>query len=287
MKSHINILVDYKETPFEKEVAIRCPEEHIQNQMKHLTRGFKKTEDVKILEKGDVSVLSLESEIKKFNKPSVFITVGGGLFDKEFEEKLPGRTVGETFEVKVGDKPVKVTVKQASRTVYPEPTDEMAAAYAKEHDEYAGITTVEEYRRRIVDTYCEEQRREAVFRVMDAVLDYVLTHSDWEFDEEEIARLSSEEKEFLRNQLKKEENKDFDNLTGEELQRYFEVGSYEEMDQFIKNGAEQRIAMLLWKASIEGKDTKESSIEELEEALVSWDFLENFAEKSLNIKEEK
>lgn len=287
MKSFINVLADYRETPLEKDVTLCCPEEHILSQMKHLTRGFKKTQPADVLAKGDVAVLALESGLEKFNKPSVFVTVGGGLFDREFEEKLVGHSAGETFETTVGEQTVTVTVKQASRTVFPEPTDEMAAAYAAQHDEFAGITTVEEYRGRVVDSYLEDRHRQTLFGAMDETLGYVLTHSDWEFDEEEIAELISEEKGFINEQLKEENvGKELDGLTDEEIKRYLGAPSREELDKEIQNGAEQRIATALWMASVNGKDAKTASLNELEEE-TDWSFLENFVKENLNIKEER
>ena len=287
MKSSINVLADYRETPFEKEVVIRCPEEQIERELRHLTRGYKKTEQVTVIEKGDVTVLALESTVAKFNKPSVFVTVGGGLFDAELESALIGHSVGETFSTESGDAVVTVTVKQATRTVFPEPTDEMAAAYAENHDDYAGIKTVEDYRRRVVDDYIKEQRRNTIFGAMDEVLGYVLTHSDWEFDEDELAACVSEEKEFVKVQLKEEQGyeKELSELTDEEVKQFFGIPSREEMEHMMESGAEQRIAMALWFAAVDGRDSSAHTREELEEAS-SWEFLENFVKESINITEE-
>lgn len=288
MKSKINTLADYKETPFERNITIRCPEEHIKKELHHLSRGFKKTEPVTVIEKGDVTVLALVSQVEKFNKPAVFVTVGGGLFDAGLEAALIGHTVGETFDAKAGDADVTITVKQATRTVFPEPTDEMAAAYAESHDEYAGITTVEEYRRRVVDDYIREQRGNTIYGAMDEVLGYVLTHSDWEFDESELTECVNEEKEFVKMQLKEEQgcDRDPDSLTDEEVKQFFGIPSREEMETMLRNGAEQRIATVLWCAAVDGKDAASYTIAELEEAM-SWEFLETFVKESIDITEER
>lgn len=285
MKSYINTLADYREAPFEKEIVIGCPQKHIDAQMKHLTRAFKKTQSVETVESGDVTVLSLESEVEKFNKPTVFVTVGGGLFNAELEEKLIGHSVGEAFDITVNDKAVKVTVKQASRTVFPEPTDEMAAKYAEEHDDFAGITTVGAYREKIVKEYIEEQRQSCYYKAMDEVLNYVLTHSDWEFSDEEIEELVNEEKTFIAQQLKEEEgiDKDLSELSDEEISRIFGVPSLKELEQMISDGAEQRIAMALWASAVNGVDVKNASINEIDE---DWSFLENYVKENITITEE-
>ena len=284
MKSYINTLADYREAPFEKEIVISCPQKHIDAQMKHLTRAFKKTQSIQTVENGDVTVLSLESEIEKFNKPTVFVTVGGGLFNAEFEAKLVGHSVGETFEVLVDGKSVKVTVKQASRTVFPEATDEMAAKYAAEHEEFAGITTVKEYRERIVKEYIEEQRQSCYYKAMDDVLGYVLTHSDWEFSDEEIEALVNEEKTFIDGQLKDEgAGKTYAGLSDEEISQFFGAPSREELEKMIRDGAEQRIAVALWLGAMNGIDTKNADIDEIDG---DWSFLENFVKDNITITEE-
>lgn len=285
MKSYINILADYHKTPLEKDITIRCPEEHIQSQMRHLTRNHKKTEPVSVMQEGDVVVLALESENPKFNRPMIPINIGGGLFDAAFEAALIGHSTAEPFTVTVQSKTVKVTVKQATRTVFPEPTDEMAAAYAAEHDELKDISTVEEYRQRIVDDYMEEQHRQVFFKAMDDVLGYVLTHSDWMFDKEEITALIQEETGFINQQLREDHKEALDYLSDDELSRYFGVASRKEMDKIIENGAEQRIATALWNAAVNGMEAEKASLEELEND-ADWSFLENFVKENLTIKEE-
>lgn len=284
MKSYINTLADYREAPLEREVVISCPQKHIDAQMKHLTRAYKKTQSVETVENGDVTVLSLESEIEKFNKPTVFVTVGGGLFNVEFEAQLVGHSSGETFDVTVDGKAVKVTVKQASRTVFPEATDEMVAKYAAEHDDFAEISTVEEYRARIVKDYIEEKRQSCYYNAMDDVMNYVLTHSDWEFDDEEIEASVNEEKTFIDSQLKDEgENKTYAELSEEDISRLFGAPSREELEEMLRSGAEQRIAVTLWIGAINGIDTKNANADEIEG---DWSFLENFVKENITITEE-
>ena len=176
MKSAINVLADYHDAPFERNVTVACPEEYIQTQMKHLTRSFKKTGSVEKIEKGDVVVLALQSELAKFNRPMVPLTVGGRLFDAELEEQLVGRCVGETFTAMVQDKAVTVTVKQASRTIFPEPTDEMAAAYAETHEGFEGVCTVNDYRNHVTEKYIEQEKQSIFYQTMDEVLSLSLIH---------------------------------------------------------------------------------------------------------------
>ncbi len=280
MKSYINVLADYREAPFERNVTVSCPKEYVESQLKHLTRNSKKTEKVDTVENGDVVILSLESELDKFNRPMIPLTVGTNLFDAEFESQLAGHCVGETFTVSVQEKAVTVTVKQASRTVFPKPTDEMAAEYAKTHEDFKDVKTVEEYRNRIIEDYLEDQKQQAFYNAMDAVLYYVLTHSDWELDESE----KNEQKETSLKEIKedlKEENKELETLTEEELNLYFGISSLDEFDDMLTSSAEQTIAQELWLMA----ENKVESLDDFEGN--PFEFLQTYVENNLNITEEK
>lgn len=283
MRSYINTLADYREAPFEREVTISCPESHVQAQMRHLTRRFKKTEPADVLRQGDVVTLSLESSLEKFNRSGVFVTVGGGLFHRGLEEALLGHAPGDAFTAKVDGEPVKVMVTKAVRTVFPEPTDEMAAAYAKEHEEYADCTTVEAYRDHVAEAYREEKKRGALYGAVEQIIDWVLTHSDWEFDEEELAELTAAYMKEVRQELA-ETGKEFEKLTKEELEHYFEVDSREETEEMMRSMAERQIAGALWRGAVKGVELTAASLEELEE--IDWDFLEDFVNENLTMREE-
>lgn len=280
MKSYINTLADYREAPFEKNVTISCPAEYIESQLRHLTRDYKKTEAVDVVENGDVVILALKSELEKFNRPMLPLTVGKNLFDEELEAQLVGHSAGEEFTVKVQDSDVAVAIKQASRTVFPQPTDEMAAQYAKEHEDFADVKTVEDYRKQIIDKYIEDEKQQAVYNAMDEVMEYVLTHSDWELDESEI----NEQKEIAMAEIKeqlKEEYKEIDSLSEEELNSMFGVSSLAEFEKMLAISIEQSIASDLWFMEI----NKTDNLEEFDGN--PYAFLQEYVESNLNITEEK
>ena len=288
MKSYVNTLADYREAPFEKNVTISCPAEYIESQLRHLTRDYKKTEAVDVVENGDVVILALKSELEKFNRPMLPLTVGKNLFDEELEAQLVGHSVGEEFTVKVQNKDVAVAIKQASRTVFPQPTDEMALAYAKEHDDFADVKTVEDYRNQIVDKYIEEEKMDVIYGTLHEIALYVLNNSDWEFDEEEVHQLVEDEKKYIEQDLQQEESKSINDLTKEDLKRFFDVSTFDEFEEFIKNAAEERIATVLLFADVYGVDAKKMSVQELENSeFFNWDFLENYIKESIKITEEK
>jgi PHD/YefM family antitoxin component YafN of YafNO toxin-antitoxin module len=277
MKSKINTLADYRQAPFERQITLHCPEEYVQTQLRHLTRAYKKTEPVTQVENGDVVVLAVESALPKFNRPMVPVTVGGKLYDEELEEQLPGHSVGETFQAQVQGEPVTVTIRQASRTVFPEPTDEMAAAYAAQHEGFAEIKTVAEYRRKVTDEYLDGQKKQVLFAAMNEIHAYVLSHSDWEFDEEELHQLIERGQEEFRESLA-EEGKSLDTLTTEELIVEFGVNSPAELEGVFQESAEYQIATDLWLEAINGCPGEETED--------PWAFLEEYVRESLTIEEE-
>lgn len=92
------------------------------------------------LEKGCVVKLRVESELPRFNKESVSVNLGGGLYDKVLEESLVGKRVGDTGVVTTRDVEVRYEVLSAQRKVPAQPSDELAEALG-----LPGVHTVEDY----------------------------------------------------------------------------------------------------------------------------------------------
>jgi hypothetical protein len=283
MKSTINQLVNYRDVEWEREVNVTCPQEYIDRQMKHLSRGQKRTEEVEILEKGDVAVLTLTSDLPKFNRASVPVTVGGGLYDRELEEQLVGHRLGEHLTLMVQGHPVQVQIEACRRTVFPKPTDEMVAEAVKNMEGMENVRTVEEYRARLAASYVEEQKQQHTFQVLDDILEYILTHSDWNFDEEEVEEVFQEEQEMLREELKQEKTS-MEEMSAQTLKGYFGVETPEEVSTILRQEAERRIATALLLLHEHGKDSALYSLEQAEEE--DWDFLINYVNEQIQFKEE-
>ncbi len=285
MKTGINKLYDYREFPFERHVIIRRPdEEYMRKKMNALARSRKETLAVEEVRKGDVVVLALESELPKFNKPMVPVTVGGGLYDAELESQLVGLHAGQTAELTVQGKRVTATVKSAKRTVFPEPTDEDVRAYAATAYDMEGVDTVAAYRAKLVEDYCTEQRNHAIYGTMQDIMDHVLTHSDWAFDEGELDEFYRESMESLRDQLRRDENLELDEMTDAQIKRAVGVESREALEREIRSGAEWTVASFVWSAVCNGKDPAELTMDEAAE--LGWDFLEKYVRDSITLEEE-
>ncbi len=190
MKSHATFLADFRQAEFPKVIDLTCPEAHMQKELRNLTRSKKWTETPETIENGDVVTLALASGLPRFNRPMIPVTVGDGLYDAELEAQLLGHGVGDTFTATVQGQDVAVTVKQAVRTVFPEPTDEMVAAYAAGRKGMEDIRTVSDLRKWIVSEYQSHCRRNAVVEGIGACMNYVIANSAWSLDEEEVICLA-------------------------------------------------------------------------------------------------
>lgn len=282
MKSHINKLTDYRTVPLEKVVTIPSPKTHVEKELRQLTRAHKRTAPVEQLEAGDVAYLKLESSLPRFCKKMLPLTVGSGLFSAELESQLPGRKVGEAFTATVEGEPVQVEILKASRTFYPEATDEMAAAYAAEHEEFADAATVEAYKAQVTKEYYRTQRMEALGEAMQTLMNEVLTTSDWAFDEEELEafaqKMLAEETEAIEAEI----GKKIADMTDEEFKRFVGFDSPEQMQTFCRNSSEQWIATILWCAHESGT---EPSLEDAN--ALSYQFLEDYVTNTITFKEEE
>ena len=283
MRSKVNTLADYKKAPFERKITIRCPEEHIQKKLKALTRVGKQTVPAETVQKGDTVVLALVSELPRFNRPMVPVAVGSGLYDAELEAQLLGHAAGDAFEAQVQGKPVAVTVKQASRVVFPEPDDAMAAKYA-EKEGIEGVKTLADFRRWAIGEYCKEKREEAHYGAMQACMDYVVANSDWDFDETEISQFVAEELDYHRQMLKEEENLDFDTAGDADLKRFYGVENREQLMAMFRQGAEHRAAMSLVLIAAHGLNAAETTQEQVDS--LNWKFLEDYVSGELTFTEE-
>lgn len=281
MKSYINQLTDYRTVPIEKEVVIPSPKEHIQKELRQLTRKNKYTVPVDCIQKGDVAFLKLTSELPRYQKNMLPLTVGSGLFDQELEGQLLGHKAGDCFSATVENQPVEVEILKASRTCYPEPTDEMAAAYAAEHEEFAKAVTVAAYCKQVTEEYYRRQREDAIGNAMQTIIDAVLTTSDWEFDDEEIRDFAEKVMKEETENAEKDEGKKLRDMTPEEFKRCTGFDSMEEMKAFWLDNSEVWIATTLWCAHENGKEPSLGDPE-----VMSYRFLEDYVRNSITFKEE-
>ena len=287
MKSYINVLADFHDAPIDKEPVIPYPAEELEKKLRAVARTGKKVVPPDAIEAGDVAVIAMESELPKYNKAAAFVTVAGGLLNKKLEETLIGRSAGDSYETEADGKPVKVTVKQISRTIFPEPDDDMVRAYAAVHDEYEGVETLEDYKKRVIDDYFKDEHANVIYRTIDDCMEYLLTHSDFAFDEEELQAVTDEYMSSVRNSLAEQGKTSLDELTEKEMLALFELSSKEEVEELIAASAEREIASVLIMAKLHDQDVSELSLEEAFETFMDYGPIEDYVKEELNIKEDR
>lgn len=275
--SHIRTLTDFKAVPVEWSVSLRCPEEHLHKELRQVVRKHKQVVDVVTLEPGDVALLKLESTFPKFNKAALPVTVGSNLFHSELERQCLGHGPGDRFFAETEQASVTVTVLKASRTLYPQPTDEMVAQFCQGVEAYEGITTVEDFLEKARKDWQTQKRADSVYEKMNDLMEAVLTTSDWEFAEEDLQLLRQQNLQQLQQEL----NKPIESLTPQELRLQFGVEDMDALCAEIDLGSERWIACILWCAALAGR---QPSFEDME--TLDFDFLEAYVRSRIVYEEE-
>ncbi|MCR4673670.1 MAG: hypothetical protein K5675_01570 [Lachnospiraceae bacterium] len=285
MKSKINSLVDYKTVEFEtKKVLKHVSQDEIDKVLHQAVRKSKKSIQPETIAKGDIVTLCVKSNIERFNKKMVPVTVGNNLYSKELESQLPGMKKEEEKELVVDGETVVTKVLSITRYVFPEPTDENIRAYVKDIDEMKHITSIKELEAYLDEKSMEAQKIDARFDAIDEVIEYVLTHSDFDFDEDEIEEEFRRQMEMFKEGAKEEIGKDFDELTDEDFKVYAGADSREDMEEMVRQGIEWQIATLLWVAATQNVDSSTLSFED--EDTLDTSEIENYIESKLEFVKE-
>lgn len=184
LKSKLISLYEYKSLDLSKDMPEFKPDfEQLERDIKRIQRANGTEEQAAVIKADDIVEISCESEMARYNKESVPVLVGRGLYHKALETELIGMRAGEEKEILIDNKPVKIHVISAKRTVMPELTDENIKAWNME-----GIHSAEDLKR-----YCIDRQIDA-FRDEDEKADFLVTFvsssvldkSSFILDEEEV-----------------------------------------------------------------------------------------------------
>lgn len=280
MRSKITKLADYRKAALPREIDLRCPPEVVEKKLRLITKEGKTTVKPETVEKGDVVTLALESALPRFNRPAVPVNVGSGMYDPELEAALVGRKVGDSFTTPVQGTPVQVTVKSALRNVYPQPTDTMAAAYAKGRDGMEDVKTVSDYVEYVKKDYREDRRLTEMGKAVNGILDYVFANSEFELDEGELQEVLDREIDLARRDAA-EEKMDYDAMTDEEIRRFTGMDSRADFEEMLRRGCRDELMRYAWAQAVIGPEP-----EDAEEGWVysaTWDFLEKYVTENVTI----
>lgn len=150
---------------------------------------------------GDTAVLKTVSELPKFNKDRVTVTLGRGLYDKGLESALIGHKAGDSAELTVQDRPVRATILELKRKQAPDPTDEMVMELRVKDQKGNLICTVADYEAHIHNEKIMSTLAAVNFYVLGSILkDYPIT----DYNEEDIRILGQLERASLSNMLREQ-----------------------------------------------------------------------------------
>lgn len=178
---------------------------------------------------GDTITFQTKSELPKFNKEKVTVSIGRGLYNKELETEAVGKKAGDSYYLVIKDKPVSVTILEIKRKQEPaEVTDDMVIELQVKDYKGNPISTVERYM-----AYTKEQKKlECLstinYYIMEKLLqDYPVA----ECDPKDLDRLAELEKEFFKKIYMEQEGLDVSTLSKEKAQEMWNCDSF---DDFIK-----------------------------------------------------
>jgi len=186
LKSRALKVYDYKNTDITGYIPEFTPDEkQLEKDIDRILRAHGNRVAAETAEDGDMIVLDLESENERFNKKSVMVPLGKGIFSKELEAHIIGKKVGEEFVTSVDGKEVKGVITKSTRTILPELTDENVATFGME-----GISTVKDLKAFCVDKQIVNMLDESedADQASAAVWQALSDNSEIELDPEELKR---------------------------------------------------------------------------------------------------
>ena len=252
----MNTLFPYREQiDFEKYLdAYLCREDAVRSiptdvELKELARKAIVREQIVLLplpaeekaQTGDTAVLRTESALPKFNKDRVTVTLGRGLYSRELESSLIGKTTGETVSTVIQEQPVKAQILELKRKQTPAPTDEMVQALQAKDFQGQLITNVADYEAYIHTEKTNEVLATVNYYVMEEIIKaYPITA----YDEEDILILGQLERQVFAKFLR-EQGLDPEKEVPPEWEKDMNVHSLDEFITFRREWYQMKIQQCL------------------------------------------
>ena len=160
---------------------------------------------------GDMAVCRLVSDVSRFNKAGLPLTLGAGLMPPALEQAIVGMQVGETKDVALPDAQVAVTLLSVRNKHVPELRDDMVQAL-----EIPGVTALAQYRAHLMALQRAEQAAKACYEPCRHVIDTVMNESEFVLHKEDWDRIVQLKLDRLRT-LCRQDGLVFEDMTQEEF----------------------------------------------------------------------
>lgn len=240
-KSKLISLCDYSDfdiTGFLPEFIV--DEEKLAKDISRTKKSMASTVEGKVVCQDDMVQLCLKSELAKYNKDKVMVTVGKGIFSEELEDSLIGKELGETFTIHVEENDVTVTIQKITHYQLPELTEDKLREIRREcvNRQIARLLDQEDNKDMASAMLCKYIADNSQFQLDSSEVEYVKEHfgnyeDGQEIDEElkgffEAIALSTFKNALAGYQLSKDDNT---LLTVEDYNKHIESlqGFYQEL----------------------------------------------------------
>lgn len=218
LKSRALEIYDYRQVDISQFLTGFVPDEgQLKKDMTRWLRRYGRTVSPEQVAFGDTVTLRCQSSLPRYNRESVSVPVGKGLFNRELESQLVGMATGERRILTVGDLEVETEVLSISRVLLPERTDESIAALGVE-----GIRSIYDLRLMCLEKQVEgflledENPDMASAYIWQAVAD----HSRFERDAEECRHVDIQAEKRLK-VVEEQYAGDLDDITVETFQKVY------------------------------------------------------------------
>ncbi|MDO5738433.1 MAG: hypothetical protein Q4P65_04205 [Eubacteriales bacterium] len=205
MKSKILSVPDYTKIPLdEKYLNLNFDEKQIEKDIEaELLRIAKKYGEVveappgHQIAEGDIVMVRASSELPKFNKSMIPLTVGRGLFDFDFEEAILGLVEGETKEVELQGHKVKLSILKVKTKTVPDLSLEMVKA--ENNDYFEPASSIEDYKAKYRQAIIDTLKAEQYFNGAAAELrDGIIAAAEYAIDEAELSDFVESQMQAIR-----------------------------------------------------------------------------------------
>lgn len=279
MKTYINKMASYKDAPIQRTVQYDGLNDYIEKNIKVITRTYKERIQVHDIEKGDIVVIDIQSHNSKLNRNGLKLGVGSYMFDKDLEDALIGLTVSQQVEINIRDIPVKVKVLESVRNVYPQITNQMISQYTSSQEGLENIKTVDAYKDYLTKQYKNEMYNNTLNQNINEIMNYVLTHTDFEFDEEEVQEIYDKYMQEINEELSAE-GKTLEGLSKNELKLRFGFDNLRDTLSYVKNMAEWYIASNAYLYVLLGENPQDYPLENLIQE-DGWGILQKYVQEQM------
>lgn len=182
-RSKLIKLANYKDFEIEEEMyGGSLKSEEIEEELQKKAKANLITKEAETVKKGDVVVLSLQSDFEKFNRKDLPLNVGLGMFDAELEEKIVGMKKYESKTLQLNKGKIKVDISNITRRSIPEITDEFIKSLNID-----GVVTVDEYKNKLIQDDLREKKMETIpFQAMG----YLVENSEFNIIEKDLEEMA-------------------------------------------------------------------------------------------------